>query len=70
MSVLNKMERIIIESNDVDSLQKTKNNLLEKIIYIEEMNMEDKIMKLDEEINKTKPKFKKNKDESEIQYND
>ncbi|BFU26557.1 predicted protein [Entamoeba histolytica] len=63
-TVADKISRIIEEcNNDEETVNKVKNELIDKIISIEEM-----IMK--EEINKIKTRFNKNKEEREKRYSD
>ncbi|BFU24873.1 predicted protein [Entamoeba histolytica] len=70
-AITDKMERIIQEcTDDEETINKAKNELIDKIISIEEMNMKDKIRQLEEEINKVKTQFNKNKEEWEKHYSD
>ncbi|BFU18723.1 predicted protein [Entamoeba histolytica] len=70
-TVADKMSRIIQEcTDDEETVNKAKNELIDKIIHMEEMIMKDKIRQLEEEINKVKTRFNKNKEEWEKQYSD
>ncbi|BFU26384.1 predicted protein [Entamoeba histolytica] len=70
-TVTDKMERIMKEcNNDKETVNKAKNELIDKIIHMEEMNMEDKIKPLEEEINKITAEFNKKKEEWEKHYSD
>ncbi|BFU25996.1 predicted protein [Entamoeba histolytica] len=67
----NKISRIIEEcNNDEETLSKTRNELIDKIISIEEMIMKDKVKPLEEEINKITSEFNKKKEEWENHYSD
>ncbi|BFU21952.1 predicted protein [Entamoeba histolytica] len=70
-TITDKMEKILKECNNDGEIQsKTRNEVIENIIHIEEMNMKDKTKELEEEINKIKTKFNKKKEEWEKQYSD
>ncbi|BFU25665.1 predicted protein [Entamoeba histolytica] len=70
-TVTDKMDRIIKEcTNDEESVNKAKNELIDKIISFEEMKMKDQIKPLEEEINKITAEFNKKKEEWEKQYSD
>ncbi|BFU22429.1 predicted protein [Entamoeba histolytica] len=65
------MSRIIEEcKSDEEPLSKPRNELIDKIIYMEEMIMKDKIFRTPEEREKITEKFKKKKEEWEKQYTD
>ncbi|BFU23151.1 predicted protein [Entamoeba histolytica] len=65
------MSRIIQEcNNDEETLSKTRNDLIDKIISIEEMIMKDKIFKIPKETDKITAEFNKNKEEWEKYYSD
>ncbi|BFU23929.1 TLD, putative [Entamoeba histolytica] len=67
----NKMTRIIEECNhDEETLSKTRNELIDKIISIEEMKMKDKIFRTPEETDKIIEEFNKKKEEWEKHYSD
>ncbi|EMD43647.1 Hypothetical protein EHI5A_116970 [Entamoeba histolytica KU27] len=76
--IKNKMEVIMKDcSDDEETLGKAKNKIIDKIIKIEEMKMEDKVTKLEyeiqrinEEINYIKKEFKDKKEEWGKQYSD
>ncbi|BFU24518.1 predicted protein [Entamoeba histolytica] len=68
---INKIERIIEEcKSDEETLSKTRNDLIDKIIYMEEMIMKDKIFRKPEETDKITAEFNKKKEEWEKQYTD
>ncbi|BFU23980.1 TLD, putative [Entamoeba histolytica] len=65
------MSRIIEECNhDEETLSKTRNELIDKIISIEEMIMKDKIFRETEETDTITTEFNKKKEEWEKQYSD
>ncbi|BFU25299.1 TLD, putative [Entamoeba histolytica] len=67
----NKMSRIIEEcKSDEEALSKTLNEVIDKIISIEEMKMKDKIIKTPEEKYTITSEFNKKKEEWEKQYSD
>ncbi|BFU20582.1 TLD, putative [Entamoeba histolytica] len=67
----NKMSRIIQEcNNDEETLSKTRNELIDKIISIEEMIMRDKIFRKPKETDKITAEFNNKKEEWEKQYSD
>ncbi|BFU20592.1 predicted protein [Entamoeba histolytica] len=67
----NKMSRIIEECNhDEEILSKTRNELIDKIISIEEMKMKDKIFRVPKEKDKITSEFNNKKEEWEKQYSD
>ncbi|BFU25010.1 predicted protein [Entamoeba histolytica] len=69
--VKNKMSRIIEEcNNDEETLSKTRNELIDKIISIEEMIMKNKIIKTPEERDTITSEFNKKKEEWETYYSD
>ncbi|BFU26540.1 predicted protein [Entamoeba histolytica] len=60
----NKMSRIIKECNhDEETLSKTRNELIDKIIYIEEMKMKNKIFRKPQEKDTITSEFNKKKEE-------
>ncbi|GAB1224260.1 hypothetical protein ENUP19_0182G0001 [Entamoeba nuttalli] len=62
--IKNKMSRIIEEcNNDEATLSKTRNELIDKVISIEEMNMRDKLLRFPEETDTITSEFNKNKEE-------
>ncbi|BFU26664.1 predicted protein [Entamoeba histolytica] len=65
------IERIIEECNhDDETLSKTRNELIDKIISIEEMKMKDKLFRTPEEKDTITSEFNKKKDEWFIHYSD
>ncbi|BFU19004.1 predicted protein [Entamoeba histolytica] len=67
----NKMSRIIEEcNNDEETLSKTRNELIDKIISIEEMIMKDKLFRRTEETDTITSEFNKKKEEWKKQYTD
>ncbi|BFU20529.1 predicted protein [Entamoeba histolytica] len=67
----NKMSRIIEEcNNDEETLSKTRNELIDKIIHIEEMKMKDKIFRKPEEKDTITSEFNKKKEEWFTYYSD
>ncbi|EDS88726.1 hypothetical protein EHI_171070 [Entamoeba histolytica HM-1:IMSS] len=67
----NKMSRIIEEcNNDEETLSKTRNELIDKIISIEEMIMKDKLFRKPKETDTITSEFNKKKEEWEKQYSD
>ncbi|BFU23053.1 predicted protein [Entamoeba histolytica] len=67
--VREKMERIIQEcKSDEETLGKARNELIDKIISIEEMIMKDKIIKIPEETDTITTEFNKKKEEWEKHY--
>ncbi|BFU24112.1 predicted protein [Entamoeba histolytica] len=69
--IKNKISIIIEEcNNDEETLSKTRNELIDKIISMEEMKMKDKIFRLPEERDTITAEFNKKKEEWEKQYSD
>ncbi|BFU26708.1 predicted protein [Entamoeba histolytica] len=69
--VKNKMSRIIEEcKSDEETLSKTRNELIDKIISIEEMKMKDKIFRKPEEKDTITSEFNKKKEEWFTYYSD
>ncbi|BFU20639.1 TLD, putative [Entamoeba histolytica] len=67
----NKMSRIIEEcKSDEETLSKTRNELIDKIISIEEMIMKDKLFRKPQEKDKITSEFNKKKEEWETYYSD
>ncbi|BFU21524.1 predicted protein [Entamoeba histolytica] len=67
----NKMSRIIEEcKSDEETLSKTRNELIDKIISIEEMIMKNKLFKIPEETDKITAEFNKKKEEWFTYYSD
>ncbi|BFU19253.1 predicted protein [Entamoeba histolytica] len=67
----NKIEIIIMKcNNDEGTLSKTRNELIDKIISIEEMIMKNKIFKKPEETDKITSEFNKKKEEWQTYYSD
>ncbi|BFU24423.1 predicted protein [Entamoeba histolytica] len=67
----NKIEIIIMKcKSDEETLSKTRNELIDKIISIEEMGMKDKVFRTPEEKDKITQKFNKTKEEWETYYSD
>ncbi|BFU26526.1 predicted protein [Entamoeba histolytica] len=67
----NQMSRIIEEcKSDEEIVSKTRNELIDKIISIEEMKMRDKISRVPEETDKIDEEFNKKKEEWEKHYSD
>ncbi|BFU18890.1 predicted protein [Entamoeba histolytica] len=67
----NKMSRIIEEcNNDEEILSKTRNELIDKIISIEEMIMKNKLFREPEERDKITSEFNKKKEEWKKYYSD
>ncbi|GAB1222210.1 hypothetical protein ENUP19_0098G0022 [Entamoeba nuttalli] len=67
----NKMTRIIEEcNNDEATLSKTRNELIDKVISIEEMIMKNKIFKIPEETDTITSEFNKKKEEWFTYYSD
>ncbi|BFU26698.1 predicted protein [Entamoeba histolytica] len=67
----NKMSIIIEECNhDEEAVSKTRNEVIDKIISIEEMIMKNKIIKIPQEKDKITSEFNKKKEEWEKQYSD
>ncbi|BFU26561.1 predicted protein [Entamoeba histolytica] len=67
----NKMSRIIEEcNNDEETLSKTRNELIDKIIYMEEMIMKDKLFRKPKETDTITSEFNKKKEEWKKQYSD
>ncbi|BFU23275.1 predicted protein [Entamoeba histolytica] len=65
------ISRIIEEcNNDEETLNKTRNELIDKIISIEEMNMKNKIIKTPEERDTITSEFNKKKEEWQTYYSD
>ncbi|BFU25595.1 predicted protein [Entamoeba histolytica] len=65
------ISRIIEECNhDEETLSKTRNELIDKIISIEEMIMKNKIFKIPEETDKITTEFNKKKEEWKQYYSD
>ncbi|BFU23715.1 predicted protein [Entamoeba histolytica] len=65
------MSRIIEEcNNDEETLSKTRNELIDKIISIEEMIMKDKLFRETEERDKITTEFNKKKEEWQTYYSD
>ncbi|BFU19643.1 predicted protein [Entamoeba histolytica] len=67
----NKMSRIIEEcKSDEETLSKTRNELIDKIISIEEMIMKDKLFRIPKETDKITAEFNKKKEEWKQYYSD
>ncbi|BFU23339.1 predicted protein [Entamoeba histolytica] len=67
----NKMKRIIEEcNNDEETLSKTRNELIDKIISIEEMVMKNKLFRKPEDRDKITSEFNNKKEEWKIYYSD
>ncbi|BFU25449.1 predicted protein [Entamoeba histolytica] len=67
----NKMSRIIEECNhDEETLSKTRNELIDKIISIEEMIMKDKLFRKPKETDTITAEFNKKKEEWQTYYSD
>ncbi|BFU20440.1 predicted protein [Entamoeba histolytica] len=65
------MSRIIEECNiDEETLGKTRNELIDKIISIEEMKMKDKLFRKPKETDKITAEFNKKKEEWQTYYSD
>ncbi|BFU24127.1 predicted protein [Entamoeba histolytica] len=65
------MSRIIEEcNNDEETLSKTRNELIDKIISIEEMKMKDKILRKPEETDTITSEFNKKKEDWKTYYTD
>ncbi|BFU19403.1 predicted protein [Entamoeba histolytica] len=68
---MNIMSIVIQEcNNDEETLSKTRNELIDKIISIEEMIMKDKIFKIPEETDTITSEFNKKKEEWKTYYSD